>query len=163
GRRCRWYVLDRMIPKPRPATSSGVMVLTVACVPTGMNTGVSMSPRGVVSTPVRALVSVLLLVTRNEMAMDRSSHTSQNQHRVAEAEKAVPLLHRLAIRGQRPLPAQEGADQHEQAGAGQVEVGQQAVDDPPAVARIDEQVRPARGLPSRPKTPARGPSWCPRR
>ncbi len=35
-------------------SSSAVMALTVPAVPTGMNTGVGMAPRGVCSTPARA-------------------------------------------------------------------------------------------------------------
>ena len=39
-------------------SSSAVIALTVPAVPTGMNTGVAMSPRGVCRMPARALPSV---------------------------------------------------------------------------------------------------------
>lgn len=39
-------------------SSSAVIALTVPAVPTGMNTGVGISPRGVWSTPARAWPSV---------------------------------------------------------------------------------------------------------
>jgi hypothetical protein len=43
-----------MIRAPVSATSSGVCDLTLACVPTGMKTGVSISARGVRRSAVRA-------------------------------------------------------------------------------------------------------------
>ena len=40
----RWYVLPRTTRAPVEATSLGVSVFTLPCVPTGMNVGVSTSP-----------------------------------------------------------------------------------------------------------------------
>ncbi len=54
GRRARWNVLARIIRVPVARSWSGVIPLTVACVPTGMNAGVSIVPWGVSSKPVRA-------------------------------------------------------------------------------------------------------------
>jgi hypothetical protein len=54
GRSDRWYVLARMIWAPAVRRSPGVRLLTVACVPTGMNCGVSIVPCGVVNLPMRA-------------------------------------------------------------------------------------------------------------
>jgi hypothetical protein len=47
-------VFASTICEPIVSSSSGVIAFTVAFVPTGMNTGVSISPRGVDNTPVRA-------------------------------------------------------------------------------------------------------------
>ncbi len=44
GRSIRWYVLPRTMRAPVDATSPGVSVLTLPCVPTGMNVGVSTGP-----------------------------------------------------------------------------------------------------------------------
>ena len=54
GLKYKWYVFDNIIWAPKPFTSSGVIDLTVACVPTGMNTGVWISPCGVWTTPLLA-------------------------------------------------------------------------------------------------------------
>src|SRR5271163_1593290 len=43
-----------MMPVPSSSRASWVRPLTVACVPTGMNTGVSNAPWGVVKRPRRA-------------------------------------------------------------------------------------------------------------
>ena len=61
GRTKRWYVLPRMIGARRSRSSDGLTALTVACVPTGMKTGVSTTPCAVVSRPRRAreVVSVV--------------------------------------------------------------------------------------------------------
>ena len=82
----------------------------------------------------------------------------QDQHRVAKAVEAVPLPLGFLIRGQYPFAAaitptrrfgaacRKGAHQHQQAGAGQVEIGDQRVDDPELEGRIDVEVAdPAKG------------------
>ena len=43
---------------PVESTLSGIMDLTVAAVPTGINAGVRIAPRGVLIVPVRALPEV---------------------------------------------------------------------------------------------------------
>jgi hypothetical protein len=54
GRTARWYVFPRMTCAPSATSSSGDTVFTDPCVPTGMNTGVSITPCGVTSRPRRA-------------------------------------------------------------------------------------------------------------
>src|SRR6185295_4675783 len=54
-----------MISVPISSSSRGSSALTLPCVPTGMNTGVSMAPRAVVSRPSRALVEVSFLSNSN--------------------------------------------------------------------------------------------------
>ena len=51
-----------MISAPMLFRSSGESVLTVACVPTGMKTGVWTVPCDVVSSPLRAEDSVSFLI-----------------------------------------------------------------------------------------------------
>src|SRR6188508_478029 len=57
GRKERWYALFSMIRKPNCSRSWGSIPLTGPKVPTGMNAGVSTTPRAVVSVPSLALVS----------------------------------------------------------------------------------------------------------
>lgn len=54
---------------PVAATLSGIMAFTVAAVPTGINAGVRISPRGVLITPVRALPSVWFNENENALVM----------------------------------------------------------------------------------------------
>src|SRR5205823_5727218 len=54
-------------------------------------------------------------------------------------EEPVAFLDGVAVRAENAVLAGEGADQHQQRGARQVEVGEQPVDDPEAESRIDEQ------------------------
>src|SRR5450759_704178 len=61
GRRCRWYVLPRMISAPASSTSRWVIPLTAPRVPTGMNAGVWTVPCGVTSTPRLAEPSVSVM------------------------------------------------------------------------------------------------------
>src|SRR4051794_36773697 len=51
-----------MMSAPDARTSSGRIALTVAAVPTGMNAGVRISPRGIAMMPVRAAPSVAEIV-----------------------------------------------------------------------------------------------------
>ena len=55
--------MDKIICEPASFRSRGSTPLTVACVPTGMYTGVSISPCGVCSTPALAPVSGSVLMT----------------------------------------------------------------------------------------------------
>ena len=63
---------------------------------------------------------------------------SLDQHRVAEGEEAVFLLHGDLVGRQYALPVPQGRDQHDQRAAGQVEVGDQRVHQLEAVAGLDE-------------------------
>src|SRR3990172_7227461 len=56
-----------MISAPRSARSAGESVLTVACVPTGMNTGVWTSPWDVVILPRRAEASSFINEKLNDI------------------------------------------------------------------------------------------------
>src|ERR1035441_4702844 len=49
---------------------------------------------------------------------------SQNQHAIAIRVKAILRLHRMTVGGHHQVPAAKGADQKQQAGAGEVEVRQ---------------------------------------
>ncbi len=60
---------------------------------------------------------------------------SEDHHRVTVGVEAVPLGHRVRVRGLDQLAAGEGAHQHQQGGAGQVEVGEQAIHHAEVVAR----------------------------
>ena len=63
------------------------------------------------------------------------------KHAVAIAEKAVFLLDGVAIGGEDWFVSREGRDEHEQAGLGQVEVGEQGVDEAELEAGGDEDFR----------------------
>src|SRR5437867_2245925 len=65
GRMRRWQVLPRMICVPISINSRGSSAFTLPWVPTGMNTGVSMTPWPVVSRPRRALESGSVLSNSN--------------------------------------------------------------------------------------------------
>src|SRR6266404_3090562 len=56
-----------MISAPSSSRTSWVRPLTVACVPTGMNTGVSITPCGVVKRPQRAPVASVLARSKEKL------------------------------------------------------------------------------------------------
>ena len=70
----------------------------------------------------------------------------QDQHAVAVAEEAVSGLDGVFVGGEDEFPARfgsndlacEGADQHEQGGLREMEVGEEAGDDAETVSRADE-------------------------
>ena len=69
----------------------------------------------------------------------RSRHISSCQkHAVAVAEEAVVLLDGVAIGGEHLFAAGEGADEHEQARLGQVEICEQSGDETELEAGRDE-------------------------
>ena len=94
GRKYRWYVLPRMISAPSSSSSSGVIALTVPCVPTGMKTGVSTSPCGVYKRPRRAAVSASSLINSNRKAPEPTllSHFSQGDMSAQMISIASPKL-----------------------------------------------------------------------
>ena len=69
-----------------------------------------------------------------------------DEHGVAEGEEAVFLLDGLLIGAQDVLPPRQRRHQHHQRGLRQVEIGDETVQRLELVARIDEDVRPARAL-----------------
>jgi hypothetical protein len=60
---------------------------------------------------------------------------SRDQHGVAIAVKAIPLLDGLAICGEDAFTTGERGNQHQQGRARQVEIRDEALDDAKAVAR----------------------------
>ena len=70
--------------------------------------------------------------------------TLLDEHAVAVAEEAVALADGVTVGGEdavsRAVGAGEGADQHEQAGLGQMEVGEQGADEAEVEAGRDEDV-----------------------
>src|SRR5260221_7583851 len=76
-----------MICVPISWSSRGSSALTLACVPTGMNTGVSMTPCAVVSFPRRALVGASVFSSLNILII-------QNRN-------AAPLGNQIVARHQR--------------------------------------------------------------
>ena len=86
----------------------------------------------------------------NPYCLCSASQRSYDKHGVAEAEEAIALALGLLVSLKEDAAARvnvlwmrlgdEGADQHEQAGAGQVEVGDQYIHGAEAVSGPDEQV-----------------------
>src|SRR6266571_2443712 len=66
----RWYVLARTIWAPSSSRSRRVTAFTAPAVPTGMNTGVSIAPCGVVRVPARARPSRASIVKENAFMLD---------------------------------------------------------------------------------------------
>jgi hypothetical protein len=64
-----------------------------------------------------------------------------DEHAIAVAEEAVLLLDGMAVGGEHLFAAGEGADQHQQARFGQVEVGEQRADQAKLEAGRDEDLR----------------------
>ena len=155
-----------MIRGPSRSRSADDSALTVACVPTGMNTGVSMSPCAVVSTPARARPA--RATTRNVPC--RRAHEAvrccSDQHRVAVAVEPVAERDRLAVGGQHRLPLGERRHQHQQRRARQVKVGDQIGHHEEALAGQQIQIGLAfagRDVAARrraPPLPACAPPWC---
>ena len=120
GRRCRWYVLESIICAFISSSSRGSMVFTVACVPTGMNMGVSITPWGVCSLPRRAPVCASMCKSSNSnivcscQAYFVPRAALPYQHCVAEREKAVFPLHRLAVGVKRVFAPHQRRYQHKQ-------------------------------------------------
>ena len=118
-------MLPRMIWAPAARRSSGLRLLTVPCVPTGMKAGVSTAPcaRGEPAAAGRAVGGEEL-----------EAEALTDQAGVAVRVEPVAGRQRVAVGGQDQLAPGEGGDEDQQRGARQVEVGQQRVDDAEAVA-----------------------------
>src|SRR5262245_5689352 len=93
-----------------------------------MKAGVATSPCGVRRRPQRAPPS------RASRAKEKAAATVglEDQHRVAVAVEAVAAGERVLVGLEHGAPAGEGRDQEEQRRAGQVEVGEERIDDPEA-------------------------------
>src|SRR5581483_3251293 len=89
-----------MICAPTASSSAGVSPFTVACVPTGMNTGVSTSPWGKVRTPARARLSVLRASVRN---LATATAVLAPRGRIADG-RASALIHTSRV----PSPPRAG-------------------------------------------------------
>ena len=66
-----------------------------------------------------------------------------DEHGVAEGEEAVLLFDGCLVGAEDEVAAGEGADEHDQGGFWQVEVGDDGVDDLEVVAGVDEDTGPA--------------------
>lgn len=64
----------------------------------------------------------------------------EDQHGVAKAVEAVTSGNGLVVSVEDELTVGEGADEHQQGGSGEVEVGDQGVDDAETETRVDEEV-----------------------
>src|SRR4051812_13265721 len=100
-----------------------------------MKMGVCTTPWFSVRRPRRAWPSVARMSN-----WSMSGVPALQQHGVAVAEEAVAAVNRVAVGGHDGLVAREGADQHQQRRLGQVEVGDEDVDDAEAKTGRDEDV-----------------------
>src|SRR5881628_157286 len=126
---------------PAASRSSGVSALTVACVPTGMKTGVSTTPWAVVRRPRRAAPSVASRWNvMGSITGEAWRGVSYDQHGVAVRVEAVAGCDGVVVRAQQGLAAGEGGGQEQQRRARQVKVRQQRVDHAEPVARTDGEV-----------------------
>ena len=91
GLKCKWYVFERMIWAPKSLSSSGVMVLTVALVPTGMKIGVSTTPCFSFIRPALALVLLSVLINSNSIL------SIQYKHCIAKTEESVSFFNSFCI------------------------------------------------------------------
>src|SRR4029453_16997862 len=106
-----------------------------------MKMGVSTTPWLRVRRPRRAWPSVLSSVN--------SSMGSVEEHRIAITEEAIARLDGVAIQAHDGIVSGKGAHQHQQRGAGQVEIGDQAVDHAELEAGGDEDAGVAACLAAR--------------
>ena len=132
GDRCCRARCRRRCRAPLPACSP----FTVACVPTGMKAGVRISPCGVVDLAARA-------PRRRSRAGGRRRRRScrprsEQQAGIAIGIEPIARRDRMRVGALHRVEPAEGRDQHEQRRARQMEIGQQHVDRPEAIARRDE-------------------------
>src|SRR5690554_615918 len=129
-----------MISTSSSSSSWGVMVFTVAWVPTGIKIGVSTTPWGVSRRPRRALLPLHSCVTVKRTATKLLP--SQKQHAVPKTKKAVALGNGMVIGTENSFPVCEGADQHEQGGFGQMEIGNQGIYHLKPISGVDKDISP---------------------
>jgi hypothetical protein len=72
--------------------------------------------------------------------MPRKAYCLQNQHAVAVAIKTIPLQHGFSIGAQDQPPAGERRHQHQERGAGEMEIGEQPVHRPELEPGTDKKV-----------------------
>src|SRR5690606_23581043 len=128
-----------MMVAPARSSSSGCRPRTAPWVPTGMKHGVFTMPCGRVRVPARAapsLASSSNWYTRL-VPLVWLNAGSQDAHCVAVAVETVTPGDRVAIGGHRESVTGECGHQHQQRAARQVEIGQQVVDHPEAIAWCD--------------------------
>src|SRR5690606_18655362 len=99
-----------MMSEPRSRTWSRYMALTVPAVPTGMKAGVRTVPRGMESSPRRALPSVAR--SRNEKSSVMIG--PEKQAGIAIGIESVAAPDRMGIGVLHPLQPAKGGNQHEQ-------------------------------------------------
>src|SRR5208337_2456850 len=126
---------------PSALTVSGRIALTVAAVPTGMKAGVRMTPRDVVISPSRAEPSTARTAKETSSVMPTSDLLfcpTDQEAGVAVGIEAITRFDRMRIGRPHALEPAEGADEHEERRARQMEIGQKGVDRAEAVARRNE-------------------------
>src|SRR5690349_11746197 len=121
--------------------SSGSSAFTVASVPTAMNAGECTTPCGVANRAARAAPLVVSRVKSNGFISCSQDVDSDDGHRVAVRIEAIAFGDRLTICAHGELVAQEGGDEHDESGAGQVEVGDQRVHNSRTCRGADEDTR----------------------
>jgi hypothetical protein len=138
GRSIRWYVFPRTKRAPVSCDLAGRQCLHaalradrhegLAC--RRARAGVSKTARG--RSPSRAM-------TRKANPAVGGVNVPPEKHGVPVGEEAIPLSHGETIRLEDALGASESAHHGEERRARQMEVREEAVDDAPRVARLDEQ------------------------
>src|SRR5690606_19071860 len=125
-----------MMSEPRSRTWSRYMALTVPAVPTGMKAGVRTVPRGIETSPRRALPSVARSLKEKTSVMVGP----EKQARVAIGIEAIAVCDGVGIGRAHALQPGECGDQHEERRSRQMEIGHQRIGDAEAMARRDEDV-----------------------
>src|SRR5262249_6004358 len=125
-----------MIWAPAARRSAGARLLTEPWVATAMKAGVSTAPRGVSMRPRRAPPSV-------RSSAKAKSVTSEDQHGVAVRIEPVAEGDGVPVGVEGEVDTAERGDEQEQGRSREVEVRDQPVDDPEAVAGMDEEISAA--------------------
>src|SRR5690606_22440903 len=88
-------------------------------------------------SPRRAMHSLLSLIKRYSITI---IHLSNDKHRVAEREKPVTHLDRVAISREDFFPVVKGAYHHQQGRARQMKIGDKRVDGFKTITGIDKDI-----------------------
>ena len=108
GRSHRWNVLPRMISPPMSRIDCGVIALTEPYVPTGMNAGVSIVPRGNEMRPRRAAPSLASTPNCSALTARPLAKSASRPHtkKTDSVRSRRAGKHRASARGRRtPIPA----------------------------------------------------------